>query len=325
MEYKKLKTLYFKELHYSESNLAIMNNFLELHYIDMFNQKLGAVKDIKVFFTSPNFILSKKIIERMPNLILVVSNTTGESHIDIDFCKKKKIKVISLINEQKFLQSITPTSEYTVGLMICLLRKIIPASHHVNLGNWSRWGFGSEKMLSRMTIGIIGLGRIGKKVANICNAFGMKVVYYDIEKKRTKYTYINTIESLALISDVISIHVPFNKETMNMLNDSFFQSIRAKQPYIINTARGEIICEKSLLIALKKGFISGAALDVLSSEFSENFKNSKERKELIKLSKKQSNLIITPHIAGSTKDAWHLTQERVVKKCFKYLKEKNEI
>ena len=100
MEYKKLKTLYFKELHYSESNLAIMNNFLELHYIDMFNQKLGAVKDIKVF-TSPNFILSKKIIERMPNLILVVSNTTGESHIDIDFCKKK-IKVISLINEQKF-------------------------------------------------------------------------------------------------------------------------------------------------------------------------------------------------------------------------------
>ena len=60
MEYKKLKTLYFKELHYSESNLAIMNNFLELHYIDMFNQKLGAVKkDIKVFFTSPNFILSK--------------------------------------------------------------------------------------------------------------------------------------------------------------------------------------------------------------------------------------------------------------------------
>ena len=87
----------------------------------------------------------------------------------------------------------------------------------------------------------------------------------------------------------------------------FFQSIRAKQPYIINTARGEIICEKSLLITLKKGFISGALLDVLSSEFSENFKNSKERKALIKLSKKQSNLIITPHIAGSTKDAWHLT------------------
>ena len=317
MNFKKLKALYFKELNYSKNNLAFIKDFLKIKYIDKSHDKIKFDKDTNVLFTTPNFILSKFEIEKMPNLISVVSNTTGESHIDVQYCKKKKyIKVFSLLNEQKFLNSITPTSEYTVGFMICLLRKIIPASHHVNLGNWSRWGFGSDQMLSRMTIGIIGLGRIGNKVAKICNAFGMNVVYHDIVKKKTKYKYHKTIESLALISDVISLHVPFNKETKNMINESFFRIAQVKKPYIINTARGEIICEKSLLVAIKKGFISGAALDVLSLEFSENFKNSKERKELIKLSKKQPNLIITPHIAGSTKDAWHLTQERVIKKMF---------
>jgi len=325
MNFKKLKALYFKELNYSKKNLAFINDFLKIKYIDKSHNKIKFDKETNVLFTTPNFILSKFEIEKMPELMSVVSNTTGESHIDVEYCKKKNIKVFSLLNEQKFLSSITPTSEYTIGLMICLLRNIIPAFDHVKLGKWSRWNFGSALMLSKMTIGIIGLGRIGKKVARVCEAFGMKIVYHDLKKKNTKFKYYKTLNSLCSVCDIISLHVPYTSITKNLLGETFFNNVKIKKPYIINTARGEIICEKSLLKALKNNYISGAALDVMSSEFSSHFQKSKEKKELIKLSKKKKNLIITPHIAGSTKDAWHLTQERVIRKCFKYLKTINAI
>src|SRR5690606_394982 len=99
--------------------------------------------------------------------------------IDVDYCREKGVAIACLKYEQEFLQSITPTAELTFGLMIALTRNILPANRAALAGRWDRRPFGAPAMLSRMSIAVIGLGRLGLKVARYARAFGMRVRYYD--------------------------------------------------------------------------------------------------------------------------------------------------
>ena len=169
-------------------------------------------------------------------------------------------------------------------------------------------------MLSQMSLGVVGYGRLGKKVASYGQCFGMKVGCFDpyVSNVPTTIQRHNTLASLVSASDVISVHVPHEPETENMFNSSVFENFKPGS-FFINTSRGELVDHQALRDVLEKKLIAGAAVDVLENEFEHDFQQRVSEQPLVQYAATHPNLIITPHIGGSTYDAWHLTQEHTIK------------
>ena len=320
---KMKKLLYYEILNFQPENLVLLEENFDSHILPNPDYDTPEIlREIEVVFAPLGYYCGKEKIEFMPSLKVIASNTTGTPHIDEEYAEKRGIKVISLKGETEFLSSITPTAEHTWGLMLSLIRNVFPSFKSVCDGKWSRWPFGAPKMLSRMSLGIIGLGRIGKMVAEYGRAFRMDVRFYD------PYVYIphisgivkiDKLDELVALSDIVTLHVPLNKETEGMINEDIFPKFK-QGSYLINTSRGGIIHTSALIKSLETGKLAGAALDVLDDEFERGFENSVKEHPLIVYACRHSNLLITPHIGGSTIDAWRLTQEFTIKSILKYLK-----
>ncbi len=248
---------------------------------------------INVIFCNPNrqgYILNKEILKNS-SVRLINTASTGLNHINQDDCKKLNIKILSLTKDFKLLKKLPSTSELSFGLMINLQRNIFQSFKSVKNKNWDYTPFIGQE-LSSLTIGIIGLGRLGNLMANYAKAFGMRVVYYDPFKKTNKYKKTN-LKKLVQIADVISIHVHVNVQTINMINKKILKFAK-KKPVIINTSRGELVNEKDIIWGLKNKIISGYGADVIEKEFID-IKKSPIIKNINKY-----NIIVTPHIGGMT-------------------------
>jgi D-3-phosphoglycerate dehydrogenase len=168
-----------------------------------------------------------------------------------------------------------------------------------------------------MDLGIIGLGRLGSMVANYGSACGMRVRYYDpLVGGIANYKRAATMTELVSQSDVVTLHVPHEKDTELLLDSRVLTAFRYGSIFI-NTSRGELVDHDALLECLKSGQIGGAALDVLEGEFIPGF--SVEKHPLWNYAEHHQNIILTPHIGGSTQDAWYLTEEYTISKVIKYL------
>jgi len=316
---QKPKALYYTILKFLPENRELLDrhfDVLELPDPDADNDTNLAQVDLVFAPLGYQFGLYK--LKRRQKLKVIASNTTSVPHIDLKAAENLGITVISLKNERQFLESITATAEHTWGLLLAVLRKTPWSFKAVMDGTWNRFEFGGDTMLSRMDLGIIGLGRLGKMVAGYGKAFGMRVRYYDpyIDDRNCCIEKMPSLESLVSSSNVISIHVPANTTTLNMINDRIIEYMQPGT-IIINTSRGEVIEEGALLNALKKGRLRGAALDVLNGEFEPGFKPSSH--PLVKYAMENENLLITPHIGGSTIDAWCETQKMVISMAIKEL------
>ena len=241
--------------------------------------------------------LDKELLSSFENLKFVATITTGLDHIDLKYCESKNIKVISLKDEGAFLNTITATPEHTWGLLLSLMRKVPAANDSVKKHNWDRDSFFGNELASSK-LGIIGLGRVGKIVAEYARAFRMQICFYDpYVKDEFPDCEKVSLEELLKTSDVITIHAPLNASTVHLINKDHF-SLMLKCPYFVNTSRGKIVKEEDLLWALESKKIKGAALDVLEHEL--RFKNKIIESPLIDYINSHDNLLITPHIAGST-------------------------
>lgn len=250
-------------------------------------------KKIDIIFCNPNrqgYILDKEILKNS-SIKLINTASTGLNHINRDNCKKLGIKILSLTKDIKLIRKLPSTSELSFGLMINLQRNIFQSFKSVVIKKWDYTPFIGQE-LSSLTIGIIGLGRLGNFMAKYSKAFGMKVFYYDPFKNSKKYKKIN-LKKLIQISDVISIHAHVTDETRYMINKKILRLAR-KKPIIINTSRGELVNEKDIIWGLKNKKISGYGADVIEKEFVD-IKKSPIIKNINKY-----NIIITPHIGGMT-------------------------
>ena len=266
--------------------------------------------------------IDKEIINVAVKLKAILTATTGLNHIDIEYANQKNIKVISLQGEYEFLKNISATSEHTIGLLLSLLRNIPDASNSIKENIWDRNLF-KGKEISGKIFGVLGYGRIGTKVAKYAQAFGAKVIVYDVRKitsNKKDIVIVDTVDELLENCDILSIHVPFNKSTSNLIDKSKIDKMK-KTSIIINTSRGEIINEVDLLSALETSQISGAALDVLANEHISPIKQSHP---LIEYAKTHKNLIITPHIGGATYESMHKTEVFMAKKLSEWIKSMNE-
>ena len=248
---------------------------------------------INVIFCNPNrqgYILNKEILQNS-SVKLINTASTGLNHINQNDCKKLNIKIISLTKDFKLIKKLPSTSELSFGLMINLQRNIIQSFQSVKNKKWDYTPFIGQE-LSSLTIGIIGLGRLGNLMANYAKAFGMRVFYYDPFKETRKYKKTN-LKRLLQIADVISIHAHVSNQTKYMINKKILKFAK-KKPVIINTSRGELVNEQDIIWGLKNKIISGYGADVIEKEFV-----GINKSPIIKNINKY-NIIITPHIGGMT-------------------------
>ena len=322
---RKKNLLYFNVQNFHQENLNLLRNNFKVYKFD--NPLVVPAKlceFINIIFAPLGYYFSKDYIDRYPNLEIIASNTTGDGHIDVSYSDKKGIKVLTLKNEHLFLKSITPTAEFTWALILSITRNIFPAREHVLKGNWNRFLFGGNKMLSNSILGIVGMGRLGFIVGKQALKYGMQVRYYDpyVNIGFPGLVKVNSIKKLVSISDIVTVHIPHTLKNQNFFNKTIFQEFKVGS-YFINTSRGEVVNHNDLLDALKKKIIYGSAIDVFENEFSQNFIKNLNSNKLFKYAKNNSNLIITPHIGGSTEDAWRDTQGFVIKKILSFYQSNN--
>jgi D-3-phosphoglycerate dehydrogenase len=310
-----LTALYFENLSYTTENCDLLAHaFRVIRLPDPRHVTCELLAKIDVIFAPLGYRFDEDFFLKCPRLKVIATNTTGVPHINVEVATRQGISVVSLKNDFEFLQSITPTAELTLGLIIAITRNLVPACDAVKKGNWCRWDFGGTAMLSRMSLGVIGLGRLGEKVARYAACMGMKVNYCDpfrndLPEEANSYRRCKSLEDLVQSSDVVTLHVPMEDRNRQMLRHF------KEGSYLVNTARGELVDNLALVAALESGQLAGAAVDVLDGEFDPDFVLGASRHPLICYANKSNNLIITPHIGGSTKDAWSLTQRRTIEKA----------
>ena len=276
---------------------------------------LKEIKNADAYLASANIEIDKEFLDNAKKLKVIGSPSTGVDHMDLNLIKKKKIKCFDISKEFKLINNFTATSELVFSLILALNRKLIPSISEVKNGYWNREKFQGFQLLGK-TLGIVGLGRLGKISANIGSGFGMKVIANDIKKIKYNNVKMVSLKRLAAISDIISIHVHLNHSTENLINKNFFSNMK-RSAFIINTARGKIINEDDLLNALKNKVIAGAGLDVIDGEWLSNEKRVNHK--LVKYSRNHSNLLITPHIGGATQESIQNARIFMAKKIAKYL------
>ncbi len=237
--------------------------------------------------------IDDQIIDSLPSLNIISNNAVGFDNIDITHAKSRNIFVSNTPNTLS--QSV---AELTITLLLCYSKNILKFNNWLRDGQWKTWEptlfLGNE--LFGKTIGIIGMGEIGKRVASICYSFGMRVMYHsrsDIQDIDVKYQTCNSNLSYVLqSSDFISVHLDLNQNTKNFFNYKEFIMMKDSAVFI-NTSRGPIHSENDLIKALNNKLISGAVLDVTNPE------PIKQDSPLLNM----GNVLITPHIGSATVEA----------------------
>ncbi len=287
----------------------------EIHY-GPYNTRIEfkkSVKEADIIMVRLKHMIDQDILNSAPNLKIIISATTGLNHIDLEGCSKRLIKVVSLRGEKEFLKYISSTAELAFGLLLSLIRKISAGNECVVNGGWNRDKYFGYS-LSGLTLGILGLGRLGQLTAKYAKAFDMYILGYDPNKQVScsNVDEVVELEELLTKSDVIMLHASHAPGEPPILGPKEFSLLKTNA-YIINTARGELINERSLVTALKDNSLAGYAADVLANE--QDVKNN----QIFKLANKYNNIILTPHIGGATYNEIQKAEKFVVEKAIKEL------
>ena len=278
------------------------------------NRLLSLIKDKDGLICFPYDSIDKQIINSAKKLKIISTYSVGFDHIDIKYAKKKKIKI-----------GYTPdvltnaTAELTISLMLDLLRRITEGDRLIRKNNWTEI-FGAYDYVGRdvsgKTIGILGMGRIGKSVAMKALGLGMNVIYHNrkpMPKKmeiflKSKYVSLN---NLFKKSDVLTIHIPYSRETHQLVDSSLLSKMK-KTSFLINTSRGKIVNENDLIMYLQQNKIQGAGLDVFEKE------PINKKNKLTKL----ENTVLAPHIGSSTDETRYEMTEIAIKNLILGLNDK---
>lgn len=291
-----------------------LGDVIQLNSIDEINNP--SVQTTNVLVVRLGLKIDESILNKFPDLKYIITPTTGLNHIDLEIAQNKNITILSLKGETDFLNSIPSTAEHTWALIMATQRKLIPAVKHTTDYGWNRDLFKGYN-LRHKTIGIVGLGRVGKQVARFAQAFDMQVIYFDPFEAELPNLGIKTEDIRQLFSkaDIITIHIPLEKETHGFIDDALIKLMK-KNSSIINTSRGEVWDEFAIAKALENNNIGAVATDVLSDEFDET---AIKQNPLMQLQQAGYNIIITPHIAGATFDSMHATELFMATKFYNHI------
>jgi len=281
-------------------------------------------KDAEVISTFVYSSITKEVIDNFPHLKFIATRSTGFDHIDIDFCRQKNILVANVPEYGS-----RTVAEHTFALLLTLTRKI-----YQSINQAKNFDFNHENIrgidLFGKTMGIVGLGKIGLEVAKIAKGFQMEVLAFNRTRKEeiAKKLGVELVDFKTLLekSDIISLHLPYTKETHHLINRENINLFK-KGSFLINTARGGLIETEAVLLGLEKGILQGVALDVLEGEkeimdevevLTSSYKKDVDLKTLVlnHVLVNHPKVVITPHNAFNTKEAL----ERITKTTIENIK-----
>ncbi len=252
---------------------------------------LPVVADAVALLVRSETKVTRKVIEAAPKLRVVGRAGVGVDNVDIEAATQHGTVVMNTPGGNT-----VTTAELSFAMLLALARKVPQAHTSMAAGKWDRKLFQGTELLGK-TLGILGMGRIGSEVAKRARAFGMRVIAYDpyLTEDRAKAVgaeFAASVDDVYLAADFITVHMPVTPETKRMLNAAAFAKMKPGVR-IVNCARGEIIAENDLIAALESGKVGGAALDVYAVE-----PLPAEHPY-----RKQPNVVLTPHLGASTKEA----------------------
>ena len=259
--------------------------------------------------------VNAEVLANAERLKVVSTSSTGTDHIDLDLCAQKGITVLDNKKDIDLLKDITCTAELGWGLLLGVIRHIPWAYDAAKQGFWARDVFRGHQ-LNGMTYGVLGMGRLGTISAQYANAFRMRVLGCDVKQIDLPDVEQVDLDTLLRESDVISIHVHLTEETRGMIGRNEFAKMK-DGAILINTARGAILDETSLLEALQSGKLGGAGLDVIHGEWSKDLYHH----PLIQYARAHDNLLIVPHLGGVTFESQATTMLHTARKLADWLKE----
>jgi D-3-phosphoglycerate dehydrogenase / 2-oxoglutarate reductase len=266
-----------------------------------------ALKGISLLGIRSRTSLTQEVFAAADQLAAVGCFSVGTNQVDLDAARRRGIPVFNAP-----FSNTRSVAELVIGEIVMLLRQIFPRSVAAHDGGWDKSAAGSREVRGR-TLGIVGYGNIGSQLSTLAEAMGMRVIYFDrTDKLRHGNTEpVDRLETLLAQSDVVSMHVPETQETHNMIGA---QELRLMRPgsCLINNSRGTVVDLDALATALGDGHLAGAALDVFPVEPSSN--SERFRSPLQGL----NNVILTPHIGGSTEEAQERIGREVARKLIDY-------
>ena len=266
------------------------------------------IKDVHILGIRSKTFISKKVLDSAKKLQAIGCFCIGTNQVDMKACKQKGIAVFNAP-----YSNTRSVAELVIGSSIMLIRKIIDKNKAAHEGIWNKEAKGSFELRGK-TMGIIGYGNIGTQTSIMAEAMGMKVKFYDVETKLPLGNAVSTksIKELVSTSDIISIHVPETSQTKNLFSKEVIKQCKSGA-IVINYARGEVVDLEALADALKSKHITGAAIDVFPWEPEKNGDSFETPLQGL------SNVILTPHIGGSTEEAQENIGEDVSIKLYQYL------
>ncbi|MBN1556486.1 MAG: hypothetical protein JXA11_17225 [Phycisphaerae bacterium] len=239
--------------------------------------------------------LNKAVLARAGNLKVIATASTGTDHIDKAECQRRGIKVLSITRDYDLLDTFTATAECAWMLLLNCMRHFRSAHRAVlDEGRFRGEDF-IGRQLSRRTLGVLGLGRLGKMVVEYGKAFRMRVLGCDWKDIAIPGVEKVDFETLLRQSDCISIHIHLTEENRNLFDSTVLGKMKAGA-VLVNTSRGDIIDEQALLAALQSGTLSAFGADVLHDEWRTDMRES----PVVRYAQDHDNVVLTPHIGGCT-------------------------
>ncbi|MEO7047573.1 MAG: phosphoglycerate dehydrogenase, partial [Ferruginibacter sp.] len=269
---------------------------------------IKAIKDVHLIGIRSKTKITPRVLDAAKKLQAIGCFCIGVNQVDLNTATQNGVAVFNAP-----YSNTRSVAELVIGTSIMLIRKILDKNKAAHEGAWMKDATGSHELRGK-TIGIIGYGNIGSQVSVLAESLGLKVIFYDAETKLPlgNATDVKSLKELLQQSDIVTLHVPEIASTKNMINKSNFKFFK-KGSILLNYARGEVVELPALRKALEEGQLSGAAIDVFPVE------PEKNGDAFTSVLQGLPNVLLTPHIGGSTQEAQSNIGEDVSNKLFNYL------
>ena len=265
------------------------------------------IKGVHVLGIRSKTKVTRKVLDAANKLMVIGAFCIGTTQIELEYARSKGVVVFNAP-----YSNTRSVVELAIGEIIMLMRSIFPRSTEIHGGTWNKTAANSREIRGK-NLGIVGYGNIGKQLSVLAEALGMRVYYYDIEDKLALGNAVrcDTLEDLLNVSDVVSLHVDDNPHNRNLIGSREIRQMR-QGAYLINLSRGFVVDIPALEESLRSGWLSGAAVDVYPEEPRSNGPFETPLQGL-------DNLILTPHIGGSTEEAQRDIADFVPNKIMEYI------